>query len=631
MLIRILLLLFFLSIEIVFASSPLYIPREIKTAIEKGTRTADGIPGPNYWQNRADYFIDATVNVEESKISGSCKIIYYNNSPDTLRTILCRIYQDILKKGAVRDWYLGDTELHDGVEISNLKIHNEEYEMQNGTGEVQFSSTNMMITLKQPLLPKSQVELEMKWNFKVPKIIRVRMGNYGAGEMFVAYWYPQIAVYDDIDGWDRIDYAGSVEFYNDFNNYEFNITLPDDYIVWATGELQNANEVLHQTIIDRLNKAKKSEKTINIVTQPDYEQNNVIRKNGKNTWKFKASNVPDISFCLSNDYNWDAASTEVEDGRRVLANAVYPEGAAHWPMASHYSRATIEYMSKELPGYPFPYPQVTSFSNKRPSGGMETPMMANNGSPEILGRHVGLIFHEIAHNYFPFMMGTNERKYAWMDEGWASFLPREIVDRFDDDYDSYSRRVAGFERHSGKESELPPMVVSYSNKAKGRTAAYDRPAVAYTELYNLLGRETFKKAMLTYINDWKGKHPVPLDFFSSFSKSVGEDLNWFWKPWFYEFGYPDLGIESVNSNNGKTELTVAKIGNLPTSVKIIVEYIDGTADEILKHAGVWKNGDNKFIITLDTDKEISKVSIGSSHIPDIDRSNNIYKMKSSQS
>jgi hypothetical protein len=617
--------------EILFSSSPLYIPREIKTAIANGTRTTEGIPGPNYWQNSADYFIDASVDVDSSRVSGSCRIIYYNNSPDTLRAIRFRLYQDILKKGAVRDWYLGAIELHDGVKVSNLVIDEKEYSMQRGKGEVQFSSTNMVVVLKEPLLPSSNAEIKMDWSFLVPKIARIRMGNYGDGEMFIAYWYPQVAVYDDIDGWDRVEYAGSVEFYNDFNNYEFNITLPDDQIVWATGELQNANEVLNEQVIERLNEAKQSDETIRIVTQEDYESFDVTKKNGMNTWSFKAEQVPDVSFGISDNYNWDAASTEVEPGRRVVTHAVYPDGKVHWPMAAHYSRATVKYMSEELPGYPYPYPHVTSYCNKGRGGGMETPMMANNGAPEVLGRHIGLIFHEIAHNYFPFMMGTNERKYAWMDEGWASFFPTEIVDRFDEEYDSYSKRVAAFENHSGKESELPLMVLSYSNKSKGRTAAYDRPAVAYNELYTLLGRNLFKEALKNYIETWKGKHPIPLDFFASVNNTVGEDLNWFWKPWFYEFGAPDLAVNSVAINGEEALIKVEKVGNLPTTVHITIHYDDGSSEEIKELSSVWKDGNSLITIKHKSNKNINKVVVGNSHIPDIDKSNNTYELKTSQS
>ena len=621
----------FLLTDIIYSSSPLYIPREIKSAIENGTRTTTGQPGPNYWQNSADYLIDAIVDVEESKLSGSCNIKYFNNSPDTLRTIRFRLYQDILKKGAVRDWYVGPLEINDGVKINNLKVDGIDYNIQRGAGEVLFSSTNMVVNLKQPLLPRSNVSIQMAWRFNVPKIVKVRMGNYGDGEMFIAYWYPQIAVYDDIDGWDQIEYAGSVEFYNDFNNYEFNITLPDDYIVWSTGELQNAKDVLKAEIIERLREAKNSDETINIVTPFDYENKNVLKKNGMNKWRFKATNVPDISFCFSDNYNWDAVSLEVEPGRRVVANTVYPDGMAHWSMAAFYSRATIKYMSEELPGYPFPYPQVTSFCNKNRSGGMETPMMANNGAPEVLGRHVGLIFHEIAHNYFPFMMGTNERKYAWMDEGWASFFPRKIIERFDPDFDPYSNRVAAYENHAGKESELPPIVVSYSNKSKSRTAAYDRPAVAYTELFNLLGKDLFDKAMHNYIETWKGKHPIPLDFFCSFNESVGEDLGWFWKPWFNEFGAPDLAVRSVKIADGETILEVEKVGSFPTTVALNIQYEDGSSEEITKLSNVWKNGNSIIEIKYNSSKTISKVILGNSHIPDIDKSNNTLEVNTSQS
>jgi len=355
--------------------------------------------------------------------------------------------------------------------------------------------------------------------------------------------------------------------------------------------------------------------------------NQVTKSNIFNIWKFKAKNVTDVSFAISRTYNWDGASLIVDDktGGRSLTDVAYPDSTIHYDQAAQYARSTIEYLSKEIPGYPFPYSHVTTFCNGNRGGGMETPMLANNGAPLNKASHIGLVFHEIAHNYFPFIMGTNERKYAWMDEGWATFLPKEVVERYEPSSDYSKRGIASFDKEVGFEAELPLIVPSYSNSTKfARTAAYTRPSIAYNELMNLLGRDLFKKALLEYMDRWNGKHPIPTDFFFTFNQVVGEDLSWFWKPWFYEFGYPDLKITDVKFRNGVAKIKVDKLGNIPTALDLTFQFTDGSKETISKSARLWKES-NSVEIKFETDKEIKTITLGSEYIPDIDRTNNTFE------
>jgi hypothetical protein len=258
---------------------------------------------------------------------------------------------------------------------------------------------------------------------------------------------------------------------------------------------------------------------------------------------------------------------------------------------------------------------------------MESPMMANNGAPKERPGHVGLIFHEIAHNYFPFMMGTNERKYAWMDEGWASFLPTDLVQHYDPDYDYRKRRIRSFEYLSGYEADLPLMIPSYSYRTGfARLGFYDRPAVAYYELMELLGKDLFKEATLEYINRWNGKHPLPYDFFFTFDHVAGENLSWFWNPWFFEYGYPDLGISDFSQNDQNVSLTINKIGKLPTRVEVTFEFENGESKKISEKADIWKEGNDKFNVNFETPELIRKVVLGSKHIPDINKKNNVIDL-----
>lgn len=623
-----------LLVIIVFSSinlsqnSNLYIPLNIQKAIEKGTRSYNGEPGKNYWQNKSIYKIKAEVLPDSSYLIGDEVITYSNNSPDTLSQIVIRLYQDIGKVGALRDWYIGEKGFNSGVKLNYFIVNDDTLDVSPESKEIKRGSTNLFVKLNNPLVPKTTINVRIGWEFEISKEFKIRMGNYGNGNLYVAYWYPEIAVYDDIDGWDKIDYQGSVEFYNDFSDFDISLKVPSGYVIWGTGDLKNAKDVLREDIYEKYQKAKRSNETINIISQKDYENGIVTAQNKFNTWHFAADNVTSVAFAMSKSFNWDGASVEVDKktGRRVLTDAAYPDSVLHWNNAAQYARASIEYMSTKLPGYPFPYSHATSYCNGSRGGGMESPMMANDGAPKGKGRHVGLIFHELAHNYFPFIMGTNERKYAWMDEGWASFLPTVIVNKYVPDYDYLKNGIRFLSMSIGNEAELPPIIPSYSYKSKyARTGFYTRPATAYYELKELLGEVTFKKALLEYMKRWNGKHPIPIDFFQTFNDVTGEDLSWFWNPWFYEFGYPDLAIKNAENSNGYVKATIEKIGNIPTRVIINIEFDDGTIKTINKSSRIWSDGKKEFNIRLDTDKKAVKITLGNKYIVDAVKDNNVFK------
>lgn len=617
----ILLILFTLKLN---AQNPeVYLPKEYRSALENETRSLTGLPGPNYWQNSSDYEINAEVIPDSNLLKGTEKITYYNNSPDSLYKIVVRLYQNILKPEVNRDWQIKADEMTEGMVIKLLVVNEDTLISGSINKGVFTSNTNMEVRPCDPVPPDGSVELEIVWEFQIAKKNIVRMGDYGDGNMFIAYWYPQIAVYDDIDGWDMINYGGSVEFYNDFNNYEFSVTLPGNYVMWATGDLQNADDVYQQSVIEKLTRAKSSDETVTIYTGQDHENNSVTINNDKNTWQFAAENVCDISFCISDNYTWDAASVEVEPGRRVLTTAVYQDSTINFEFGAEDARTTIEYLSKEIPGFPYPYSHATVFSNGRRGGGMETPMMANNGAPAERMRFFGLVFHEIAHTYFPFIIGANERKYAWMDEGWASFLPTELEDRIDPDYNSFTRRTWSYENAAGEEAEFPPMLLSYSNTGKHkRTAHYNRPAIAYNALLVLLGRDIFQKAILEYFERWSYKHPLPYDFFNTIQEVAEEDLAWFWNPWFAEYGYPDLSLESVRQDGSDIKITVEKIGNIPTIIDLRLVFEDKSEEHITESARAWKDGKKKIVLNHSSNKKLVAIGLDNERVPDSDRSNN---------
>jgi len=600
------------------------LPLNIQKAYDNNTRSYDGNPGPAYWQNSSDYKMDVTVNTKTDEIIGSAEITYFNNSPDTLKHLVLRLYQDFFRQGSARQWAINTGDLMEGTDITSLIIDGEVYNKENDFPG--YYMTNFRIRLKKTINPGATAKVVIDWNVDLPTVRGLRMAKNDEGHYFIAYWYPQIAVYDDVDGWDLIEYYGIVEFYNDINNYEVNISVPGDYVVWATGELQNASDVLQNEIANRYEKAKKSDEVVQIITQKDYKNNAVTEKAKSHTWSFKAINVPDFSFAISNKSNWDGTSLVVDKsiGRRVFTDAVYPDGSKHWTKGAEVSRASVEYMSNTLPGIPFPYPHMTSVWNGKRGGGMETPMMANNGGPSKYDDFVELLFHEISHTYFPFYMGTNERKYAWMDEGWAAYLPNELSKELVPEADYLKYVSDSYLSLAGQEVELPLMIPSFQHNSfpSGRVAAYTRPAMAYHFLRDALGDKKFKLALHEYIKRWNGKHPLPYDFFNTFEDALGEDLQWYFQPWFFETGYPDLGIKEITNNN---EVVVEKVGNFPIPVCIVYEMENGKSNKVYHSTAIWKDGNTSFTVQLPKNIVIDKVRLGNDHIPDVNQANNIWE------
>lgn len=608
--------------------SSLYIPRNIVKAYEKGTRSYDGFPGTNYWVNRTDYKIKAEIFPKEHTVKGSAQIIYYNQSPDTLKQLVFRLYQDINQKGAARDYQISQADETEGVKIDTLIINGKGYNTKT-RGEVLRRGTNMQVNLNsEKLLPKSSVNIEVKWSVIIPKESRIRMGAYNDSTLYIAYWYPQVAVYDDIDGWDRNNYKGEVEFYNDQNNFDLEITVPAKYLVWGTGAYQNLKEILKPEIYARYKEAMESDGVIRIVRDEDL-LNGATLKNEKTTWKLKAENVSDVSIATANNYVWDGISAVVDAaGKRVLTDAVYPTKSKSWEEVAYYAKLSVEHLSNKWPGIPFPYFKITVFNGETAGGGgMEMPMMCNNGIGGTPASQAGVTLHEIAHNYFPFYMGTNERKYAWMDEGWATFFTSAMLKDIVTGADEFTNNIIGVGRMMGTEMDLPMITPSLTAGPMLNFNSYVKASISYYVLKDVLGDELFKKALHEYIQRWSGKHPLPWDFFFTFNDVAKEDLSWFWNPWYFERGFPDLGIKSVKSKNGNTEIVVEKIGNVPVPIHLIVTYADNSKENIHRSTASWKTGNNEIKINLKTKKEIQKVELNSKLVPDTDEKNNVFEIK----
>ena len=609
-------------------SQQLFTNTNVKKAVERGTRTATGMPGKNYWQNKADYDIKVHFDPATQLLEGKQSITYYNNSPDTLKTIIIRLYPDLYKKGVERLSHIADSDLSEGVQISSFKIGQEQMENLDKNKNVRHQNTNLYIKPATPLFPRTQTTLEISWNYKVNTGSPVRTGMVDSNSYFIAYFFPRIAVYDDIDGWDTWSYNGSQEFYNDFGNYNVEVSLPKDYVVWATGERMNAEDNFSQNILDKIKTASTSDKIIHVIEEADYTKNDVLKNNASGNWKFKATNVTDFVFALSNHYLWDVSSVVVDsaNGRRSLAESAYNKIHLDYFDVADQTQKSLFYMSHFYPKYPFPFPKITVFDG---TDQMEYPMMVNDNPTESRKDAVQLTTHEIMHSYFPFFMGTNETQYAWMDEGWATIGESVISPLMGEPEDEGIFSKTRYEFISGSDKDVPLITNTklYQDAAYAANS-YGKAGLCYYVLQDMLGDSLYFKALHHYMNNWNGKHPVPYDFFYSFNAGSGKDLNWFWNKWFFGWEYPDLAIKSVLKNQSGIKITIENIGGLPVPVYLDVELKSGKHEIVKLTAEAWKTGNKDVNIAIKNPIHfIQSLKVGNEFIPEKNKKDNSWKNK----
>jgi len=599
-------------------TTDLFMHKELRQAYENGYRSFDGTPGPNYFINRIDYDIKADFDPETRLLSGSETITFTNNSPDSLDYLVFNLYQDIYKKGNSRDWDMGPHDIHDGVNIKKLKINGKEIPLERPHYRNYFSL--MTVRLPDVLASGEQLKAEVDWEFTVAEKTSIRQGMYGEGNFFIAYWYPKIAVYDDLVGWDTHGHTGRTEFYNDFGDYKVEITVPAEYTVWSGGVLQNAKDILTKKYYKRYREAHESEKVIKIISADDREKRTNIQKDAEShTWKFDFENTPDFSFALSNTYLWDGV--KASNGERdIFVQSAYKSESENFHEVAEITKNIVEYFSTELPAIPFPYPQATAFNG---GGGMEFPGMVNDTEVGTRDGTIYLTSHEFGHSYFPFAAGFDEQKFAWMDEGLISYFPRYTVNEFshEDDPGYLQALVQQYAKGAGNFNDMPMIYPSENTGRFGyRFHAYTRPGAAFYVLEQEIGKDLFFEALREFYKRWEGKHPKGFDLFFTFNEVAGQDLAWFWKAWFFDAGYPDIALNIPE--NGK--LAVIKKGLLPVPVRLQITFADGTSDELFVKAENWKDGKTKLSIDLPAG-DIVEIKTDTNHIPDSYPEDNIWK------
>lgn len=601
-----------------FAQTKLPIAKNLLMTYEKGTRTVTGEPGKNYWQNRADYTIKVDFDPRSRLLSGTVSVDYTNNSPDTLGELALKLYPNLYKKGAVRDMPVLPQDITDGVQIRQLSFDKNIVD----PSQWVIGGTNM--TLKHMvILPKQVVHLDITYSYTLNKTSHIRTGQVDSGAFFIAYFFPRIAVYDDVDGWNQYHYTGTQEFYNDFCHFNLEVTVPGDYEVWATGNLKNTDEVYSPAIARRIADAEKTDGITDVITAGDLAAGNITQNKTSNTWKFEADSVTDVAFATANHYQWQSSSLVVDPktGRRTRVDAVFNANHKDYFNVIGYARKTVETMSYTFPRWPYPYPHETVFDGLDQ---MEYPMMVNDNPEEKAEDGIELTDHEIFHTMFPFYMGTNETKYAWMDEGWAtigewvisSYIDPKVLDTF---------AIEGYENSAGTENDPPIMTLStFLNGHAYEADSYPKPGLGYYYVRDMLGDELFTKALHYYISHWHGRHPMPYDFFNCMNTGSGMNLNWFWKRWFFDNGEPDQAISKVTHNGSQYTVVITSVGTKPVPVDLTIYYGDGSTKALHKSVACWQSGNKTVTLTFTAEKKIDKLVLGGPYDADTNKEDNIW-------
>ncbi|MCA8950840.1 MAG: M1 family metallopeptidase, partial [Planctomycetes bacterium] len=554
------------------APYPIDLPASFVAAVEHGTRTLDGHPGDKYWTNTAHYELAMTLDPAQKRVTGHAKMTYENRSPDELSQLVVHLRQNLTKAGEMRTRHVATT---GGFELGNVTLNGEEL----GRRAMRVRDTRLYVRLGdgQAVPPGGSATLEIDYAYDVPKAGTAPRTGYEDDKVFyLAYWYPQFAVYDDVDGWVAEQYRGNGEFYMDYADYDLAITAPAGYLVRATGELQNATEVLTDQAIARLAEAAKTRDIVHVITAEDLEAGEVTRPGAASlTWKFHAENVRDTAVSIARTYVWDATHAVVrhkhgpgKDGIAMI-HAVYETNAGDWVRGAEYARHTIEFMSENL--HPYPWPHMTACEGII-GGGMEFPMMTIIGGR----RPAGTIAHELIHMWFPMLVGSNEKRYAWQDEGFTSFwttLCRGDLTGSDSGPER-SVRMYGMMASRGMDAVCMRHADAYGDDNYG-LASYSKPEAVLHQLRGMLGDDTFFGAFRRYARDWAFKHPTPYDFFRTFSDHAGTDLEPYFRTWMFESWKLDHAVGGVERQGGRTVVTIEDRERAMQPCVVEVTFEDG--------------------------------------------------------
>ena len=606
------------------------------------TRSANGAPAAHYWQNRADYTIHATLDEgqQDTTVTGEVVISYTNNSPDKLDYLWLQLDQNLFIPNS-RGWATtpisGDRFdvkgfSKGGYHIASVAVG---YNSQSYSVEPVISDARMQIRLKEPLAGNgAKIELKIKYSFAVPMYGADRMGRkkFKAGYVYeIAEWYPRMCVYDDVEGWNTLPYMGLGEFYCEYGDFDYYITAPASMLVVGSGDLQNGAEVLSTTQQQRLTEARNSDQTV-FITKPDEVGQN-DKAAGTKTWHFKMLNTRDISWAASKAFIWDAARINFPSGRKGISMAAYPAESAgknSWGRGTEYLKYSIEIYSNKY--YEYPWNSATTVAGV--ALGMEYPGIVFCLDNLKNGGLWGDITHEIGHNWFPMIVGSNERKYMWQDEGFNTFINEYSTKMFNHgEYDDTTARPAHNLVGYLKILKDPLMVAPEAMGLNDYGQYYVKTSAGLDMLRNVvLGPDRFDYAFNEYIKRWAFKHPLPYDFFRTMNDAAGEDLNWFWKEWFFTTWKLDQAVQSVtyvkNDPANGAIITLVNKEKMAMPVDLAITQSNGKTEIIHLPVNIWQRAGGVWKFKYASTSTITKVEIDPDHqLPDFDTKNNVWMGK----
>ncbi len=612
---------------------PLFESRSFAQAVERGTRLRTGAPGPRYWQQWSRYAIEATYAPETGLLEGRSTITYINRSPGNLAALYVHLHGNVFAPEAVKNRPVPTS---GGVTLTRFAVRGQEMPALSSANPrgYRLNGTVMGIPMSTPLAAGDSVTLEFAWRYTVPPNGAPR-GGRDSTVAFVSYWYPQMAVYDDVNGWQIDPYMTNAEFYMGYGDYDVAITLPAGYLIGATGTLRNAEEVLSAATRERLDRARAGDSVVHVVATADQGAGKATAAGRQLTWRFRAERVRDFAWGTSRRYNWDAtravgggAAGGGSADTALIHSFWVPQAAANaWAENARYGKFSIEFLSRFL--WPYPYPQMTSIQGPPSCGGMEFPMITCiGGSQWETTSMFGVTVHEIGHMWFPMQVGSDEKRHSWQDEGLTQFNEGNAEKAFFNEAESST--ILGAQRaylglaQSDREVELMRHGDLYPSYGTFGTASYMKPAAILHMLRGMLGEETFMRAYREYGRRWQWKHPTPLDLFNTFDDVAGRDLDWFWRTWFYETWTLDQAVGRVTPSANGTTIVVEDRGLAPMPAEVTVTYDGGRSERLSVPVETWLGGARQATLTAPAGT-VTRVEIDAGKFyPDVDRANNLW-------
>ncbi len=605
-------------------------------------RSASGEPGPKYWQNRADYVINCTLDTAKHSINGNVEITYTNNSPDNLKFLWLQLDQNIYKKDSratatttEQGGRWANAKFTEGDVIKSVSVN---YNGKTYTPNSTVTDTRLQLWLQEALKSSDKINVAIAFGFDIPERGTDRMGRLKTKNGWIyeiAQWFPRMCVYDDIQGWNTLPYLGAGEFYLEYGDFDYSVTAPSGLVVVGSGEMQNPQECLTEDQLKRYNEAQNSDKTVVIKSDKEVNDKNQKSKTPSTTWHFKIQNARDVAWAASRAFVWDAAKINLPSGKKCLAASVYPVESIKkngWQRSTEMVKGSIEFNSKQW--YEFPYPVATNVAGT--VGGMEYPGIVFCSAMAAGSGLWGVTDHEFGHTWFPMIVGSNERKYAWMDEGFNTFINGLSTKAFN---------KGEFSQQSAIMDPMSPFMVKYmfADNTDGLynipeviqqgnlgNAAYGKPGMMLDQLRDVvLGPDRFDAAFREYINRWAFKHPTPWDFFHTIENASGEDLSWFWRSWVLNNWKLDQSVKGVTYVKDKpengSEITIVNLQKMPMPVTVLVKEANGKEHRLNMPVEIWQRG-AEWIFGVPTTSEVKEVILDpDKKLPDWNRDNNTWK------